>query len=289
MSWLSEAIKTAIDKGEGLAVGKLGTCEAETMFIHKNRHPYNWPTRLQMTRNAGLWPDSNKTLQQWAVHMEKHTLPAMDGMALWWYKEHEESTVQMYAAQAHTERGLDWMNPWMDPWTLSIPSDAKVCVVSPFSESIEQQMPHLNQLFGKPIWQEPVPTIIPIKTGCSPVHDSTSPAAWNKSLQESGWKAAVDSLVNQVIDAGARVAIVGCGALSLPIVAALKKRGIIAIHTGGVTQVIFGIRGGRWLNDPDYKHLMDSPLWTNPTESEIPIHAKKIEKGCYWVLPTNKI
>ncbi len=81
----------------------------------------------------------------------------------------------------------------------------------------------------------------------------------------------------------ARIAIVGCGALSLPIVAALKQRGIIAIHTGGVTQMIFGIRGMRWVEDPKFSHLCERPNWTNPCPSETPIHAKTIERGCYWM------
>ncbi len=285
MDWLATAIQTALHEGKGLAVGKLGTCELDTLYIYHTKFIFDWVTRLQMTRNAGLWPDNNKTLQDWATYMSKHVLPEMDCLASWWSKEREAEIFKAYAPQAHIQTGLEWFEPWRSghEWTLAIPAGTKVAVVSPFTESLTAQSEYLNLLFEIPIWQEPLPEIIPIKTGCSPVFDSTSEAAWPMTVRSGGWNKAVDHIVNQVIESKARVAIVGCGALSLPIVVALKKRGIIAIHTGGVTQMIFGIRGNRWIKDPKFSALCERPFWTNPRPSEIPLHAKSIEGACYWV------
>ena len=281
MSWLADAIQRALTEHKGLAVGKLGTCEAETLWLYLHNYPYNWHLRMTMMRNAGLWPDSNTTLHGWAAHMKHHVLPVLDGVAAWYNAAHEVPVLDAYASQAHREAGLDWLNPW--EWVSCIPADTKVAVVSPFQESIEQQIPHLNGLFPHPVWQDPPPTILPIKTGCSPVYDSISDAAWPRVIQQAGWKAAVNHIVEQVVASEARIALVGCGGLSLPIVAALKQRGIIAIHTGGTTQLAFGIRGGRWKSDPVIAPLMESPLWTNPRPSETPTHAKTIEGGCYWM------
>jgi hypothetical protein len=283
MPWLNHAIKDALEKGHGLAVGKLGTCEAETMYLFHHKHPYNWITQTAMTRNAGLWPASNATLHEWATHMSKHVLPHMDAVAAWYNPEHENVVLKAYAPTARIESGLDWLNPWHDLWTTVIPSDVKVAVVCPFAESIVHQTPHLNHLFPQPIWPTPLPQIIPIKTGCSPVYDSTSPAAWPDHIQKGGWRIAVVDIVRSVVSSGARVALVGCGALSLPIVVALKARGIVAIHTGGSTQCIFGIRGKRWITDREIAPLLHSPLWTNPRPSETPTHATTIEGGCYWM------
>jgi hypothetical protein len=282
-SWLSKAIRDALAENRGLAVGKLGTCEAETAYLHHHKYPYSWITRLAMTRNAGLWPDNNKTLEDWAAYMVRHVLPQMDGVARWWNMEHEGTVFRAYAPHAHIQEGIDWFDPWRDPWTMAIPSGTKVAVVTPFVESLQHQLPHLNKMFDEPIWQEPLPEFIGIRTGCSPVFDATSSAAWSTDIQQGGWFKALIQIVKEVVDSGARVAIVGCGALSLPIVAALKTRGIVAIHTGGLTQVLFGIRGKRWTTDPKYAHLTENPYWTNPRESETPTHAKTIEKGCYWM------
>ena len=283
-SWLSTAIRDALAENRGLAVGKLGTCEAETAYLHHHKYPYSWSTRLAMTRNAGLWPDNDKTLGDWAAYMVRHVLPQMDGVARWWNAEQEGLLFRAYAPGVHIEEGLDWMDHLHDPWTKAIPSGTKVAVVTPFVESLQHQLPYLNKLFPEPVWQEPLPEFIPIRTGCSPVFAATSAAAWPVDIQKGGWMTALVHIVKEVVNSGAKVAIVGCGALSLPIVAALKTRGIVAIHTGGHTQVLFGIRGQRWTTDRNYAPLMmEDPYWTNPRESETPTHAKTIEKGCYWM------
>jgi hypothetical protein len=285
MSDLALAIRSAIAEGKGLAVGKLGTCELDTLYIYYHKHPYNWVTRLAMTRNAGLWPDSNKTLQDWATHMEKHVLPQIDLVAQWWNAEYEGTVFRAWAPQAKVIDGIDWFEPWRPghEWTREIPAGTKVAVVSPFHESIAAQAPNINKLFESPIWQEPLPEIIPIRTGCSPIYDSTSDAAWSAEIRAADWRLAVVHVVKQVVASGAKVALVGCGALSLPIVIALKKQGVIAIHTGGVTQMIFGIRGDRWVKDPKFTALCEREHWVSPQACETPLHAKTIERGCYWM------
>ena len=42
------------------------------------------------------------------------------------------------------------------------------------------------------------------------------------------------------------VAIIGCGAYGMPLGAMLKDAGKTVIHLGGVTQILFGIKGKRW-------------------------------------------
>jgi hypothetical protein len=287
MSWLSLAIRNALLENHGLAVGKLGTCELETMYIYNNRYPYNWVLRTEMTRNAGLWPAENQTLHAWAKHMATYVLPKMDGIAAWWNPLYEDCVIKAFANKAHVEKGIEWINPWTDFWLREIPSSCGVAVVSPFAESITTQLDCLNELFPEPLWSSPAPRIFPVKTGCSPIYDGKSPAAWPSGIQNGGWLAAVSDIVEKVMVSGARVALVGCGALSLPIVVALKEKGIVAIHTGGITQCIFGIRGKRWIEDPTIGPLLSSPHWISPQPSETPIHAKTIEGGCYW-MPVEK-
>ena len=96
------------------------------------------------------------------------------------------------------------------------------------------------------------------------------------------WEDAVSYTVDKVIETGATVALIGCGALSLPIAAALKKRGISAIHTGGATQILFGIKGKRWLTHAVIGPMMNS-AWISPHSDEVPTRAERVEGGCYWV------
>lgn len=278
MDWLSEAIASALREGRGLAVGKLGTCEAEAVYAHVHKAPYAG-IRRAMFRNAGIWPES--ALHAWATHMATEVLPGMDHVVAWYNPLHEQAVFKAYAKTAEVHQGLQWFNPWEVPWIKVLPVGTRVAVVSPFAESVSLQIPHLNSLFSEPLWNDPY--IVPIRTGCSPALDTTSAAAWPATTLAGGWRVAVQNVVEQVLESGARVALVGCGGLSLPIVAALKRRGVIAIHMGGVLQVLFGIRGRRWIEDKDIGPLMKSPLWRDPLPTETPQNAKQIEGGCYWM------
>jgi hypothetical protein len=165
-------------------------------------------------------------------------------------------------------------------WTKHIKPGTKVAVVSPFSVSIQNQWPHRDEIWAAhPIWNSEPPTIIPISCGYGPL--LTARHGWPTAVLEGGWKSAVRYIVDCVVSSGATLAIIGCGALSLPIAASLKACGISAIHTGGATQIMFGIKGRRWLtHDIISKFFNDA--WCSPLPLEIPTEASKVEGGCYW-------
>jgi leucyl aminopeptidase (aminopeptidase T) len=104
---------------------------------------------------------------------------------------------------------------------------------------------------------------------------------WPKEILEEGPEAAVTYLAQKVTDSGARYAFVGIGALSIPLVAELKRRNIVAIHTGGGTQIMFGLKGRRWLNHSIISTFFNS-AWTSPTSEETPSYAQRVEGACYW-------
>lgn len=59
-----------------------------------------------------------------------------------------------------------------------------------------------------------------------------------------------------------------------------------AIHLGGGTQLLFGIKGKRWEgryhgDDTRFADLFNE-YWTYPSENEKPQNAEKVEGGCYW-------
>ena len=49
------------------------------------------------------------------------------------------------------------------------------------------------------------------------------------------------------------IAIIGAGAYGLPLGAFIKKIGRQAIHLGGATQILFGVRRARWEVDPFFR------------------------------------
>ena len=64
----------------------------------------------------------------------------------------------------------------------------------------------------------------------------------------------------------------------------VKRNGKKAIHMGGATQLLFGIRGQRWENyieHFDYNQFMND-YWVRPSSEETPQQSKNVEGGCYW-------
>ena len=70
----------------------------------------------------------------------------------------------------------------------------------------------------------------------------------------------------------------------MPLAAMLKKAGKQAIHMGGVTQILFGIKGKRWEKEKSYGYIkaLMNDNWIYPEENERPKSSNKIEGNCYW-------
>ena len=77
------------------------------------------------------------------------------------------------------------------------------------------------------------------------------------------------------------LAIIGAGPYGLPLGAYIKTLGKQAIHIGGATQILFGIKGKRWEENERFKKFFNKN-WTYPLENETPQSAKDLEGGCYW-------
>lgn len=81
---------------------------------------------------------------------------------------------------------------------------------------------------------------------------------------------------------GFDVALLGCGAYGMSLGAFIKRDlGLKAVHLGGVTQVLFGIKGGRYDSNPYYNRLYND-FWVRPNESERPSNFLQHEGGAYW-------
>ncbi len=78
------------------------------------------------------------------------------------------------------------------------------------------------------------------------------------------------------------VAILGCGAYGLPlvnfIVHELKRP---AVYIGGGVQILFGIKGRRWLSHPVISTFFNDN-WVFPSDNEKPSGADQVEGSSYW-------
>lgn len=77
------------------------------------------------------------------------------------------------------------------------------------------------------------------------------------------------------------IAIIGCGAYGLPLAAYVKSLGKKAVHLGGATQILFGIKGRRYDKQPFYQSLYNE-YFVRPKSEERPQNYLKFVYGDYW-------
>ena len=97
----------------------------------------------------------------------------------------------------------------------------------------------------------------------------------------NNWFEAYEYMLEQCKSMDFDVAIIGCGAYGFPLGAEIKKMGKCAIHLGGVTQLLFGIRGKRWDSYGGVYESMINDSWIRPSGEEITDIVKSVEDGCY--------
>lgn len=62
------------------------------------------------------------------------------------------------------------------------------------------------------------------------------------------WFEALDWMKQEITSKSFDICIIGCGAYGFHLAAHVKRIGKQAIHMGGATQLLFGIKGNRWEN-----------------------------------------
>lgn len=168
---------------------------------------------------------------------------------------------------------LNHIEPWRaeKPWTEAL-EGRKVLVIHPFEESIREQYAKRERLFPKanvlPAFE--LKTLKAVQT-----------IAGEKDERFADWFEALEYMYTEAMKIDFDVAVLGCGAYGLPLAAKLKDSGRQAIHMGGATQILFGIKGRRWVDNPRAGILFND-AWTYPKESETPKNCQVVENHCYW-------
>lgn len=157
------------------------------------------------------------------------------------------------------------------PWTSSL-KGKRVLVIHPFEKTIWSQYQRREKLFANPdiLPEFELRTLKAVQT-----------IAGEKDDRFQDWVEALYFMRDKALSIDFDVAILGCGAYGFPLAALLKRAGKQAIHLGGATQILFGIKGGRWDTHPVISKLYNE-YWVRPDTSEVPRKAKDIENACYW-------
>ena len=157
------------------------------------------------------------------------------------------------------------------PWTAAL-KGKKVLVVSPFSEQIKFQYSRRDLL-----WEDK--NVLPDFTL------ETEDAIWYYAGKQDdrfkNWFEAFDHLYKSIMTHDFDVAILGCGYFGFALAARIREAGKQAVHMGGATQLLFGIKGSRWDNNPNINRYYNE-YWIRPDEKLRPEDDKNLDDGCYW-------
>lgn len=297
IDWGAEAVRDAFSGPTPCFIGRNGTVELEALFFwftHRLGSAKPWPQRLldTMSRNAGVWPATEASMDAWAGAYAK-SLGALDGLAAGWFapfRNTEAALLSQFAPQAFTTPLRSLEPYYVAPerrWTKTL-AGKRVAVITSFPDTVIAQTDKFRA--AERIWAAvPEPeTILPHGTFWATVRTYYAPAVAQGNMATGwpaasvpDWQAAVSWTVMRTIATRPDVAIVGCGGLGMLIGAELKRRGVSVIVLGGATQVLFGIKGQRWAS-----HEVISGFWNDdwvwPGPGETPTGAGSIEGACYW-------
>lgn len=266
-----------ISEGFPFMACRYGYVELDTMISVERFVKRKNETRLQhvlkkrdISNNSGFFPMDKDMVIEFGEQMMMWSGDAdLFGV---WYIPFEEYALTKYAPNAELTF-LRSYEPWnaIQPWTMAL-TNKKVLVVHPFAETISSQYKKRNELFpGKDILPQ-----FDLKT-----YKAVQTIAGNIDDRFETWFEALDYMTEQIKKIDFDIAILGCGAYGLPLASRIKTFGKQAIHMGGATQLLFGIKGKRWDNHPIISKLYNQ-AWVRPSENEKPNNASNVEQGCYW-------
>lgn len=274
-------------------IGRFGSNEIESTVFTRNRKYYKYDfinyalgksdiwwypenTINRMYYNAGFFSPSIEQLDMFGEEMIK-AMPLLDVLGSW-CKEEGYFIDKLFNA---TFIDLELLNPlWGsegEPWTLAL-EGKKVLVVHPFTDTIQAQYAR-RKLIHKDHRILPDFSLITLK--------AVQTITGQKSDKYETWFDALRYMQNEIDKVDYDICIIGCGAYGFLLAAHCKRQGKKAIHLGGATQLLFGIKGKRW-EDPNYVFngkgysSFFTPNWVRPSAKETPSQSTNIEEGCYW-------
>jgi len=280
-------IKAALLDEKPVMIARLGSTELNCMVNYlgvtqkakyksvsgyiSGKTPQWWWNRSimqQMQDWSGFFPVDVKQIERFC-EMMIGILPDVDILGSWLKEEkffdHELSGSRKVV--------LEDLEPFFTPrpWTAAL-AGKKVLVVHPFDKAIRKQFEVREFLFENQLLPDfELQTIQAVQS-----------LAREKTVFNN-WFDALDSMKEKIAAANFDVCILGCGAYGFPLASFVKSMGKKAVHLGGVTQLLFGIKGSRWENYIVYPYTnLYNEYWTRPGEENRPQKAAIVENACYW-------
>ena len=272
----NDCIAWHLEKGEPFAAGRFGANELSIVISFLRGRGCGWYYNKKQTElfcnNAGFFPKNPLLFNEFAELMIS-TCANIDFIGVWDLPM-EDYIIRNYMLKTGEIAPLRALEPWYvqdNPWTWQL-KGKRVLVVHPFVNSIKEQYQKRKMLFpeGDFLPEFELKLIPAIQT-----------SGGERDERFKNWFTALDYMHQKIMNETFDIAILGCGAYGFPLAVKIKEMGRQAIHMGGATQLLFGIKGKRWDNHPIVSRLYNEN-WIRPRENEYLKNMNQIENGCYW-------
>lgn len=264
-----------IISGHSFMAARLGGTELNAMINYEKKgfkasRSKNEAIHL-LVNYSGFFPDNSKELDKFCGLMYV-SCKSLDLLGVW-NNYMEDYIVFRYCSNCLIAH-LQGLEPWYvsKPWTAAL-KGKKVLVLHPFEKTIRSQYNRREKLF-------PGTDILP-EFGELYTVKAVQTLTGKRDPRFSSWFEALDWMFEEAMKYDFDLAIIGCGAYGFPLAARIKEAGRQAVHMGGATQLLFGIKGKRWDTHPVISQMYNK-YWVRPDKSEIIEKAADVENGCYW-------
>lgn len=289
---LLNAIRRVIEEKKGLAVGKLGFSEQFMLgylpFLESN------PTELQIRsyesllryyceNQFGVFPTSVEYLNKFASFYGER-VRTIDFLGLFGVDQEERLVLgygkdSMFVKYQDTEPDRSIPD---NPSNCYLPffADKRILFISPFADLLKERAQketfELTWANTQKKWFYPR-SISAIKIPYSYGSSVSTHIRYGNSTN------LFESICSKIDKHEFDIAIMGVGALGLPLASYIKYKGKLAISMGGHMQVLFGVLGARWKNDEYWKSKYINDTWIDMPEKYYPVNRDQLsDKGAYW-------
>ena len=280
-----DQISAMLNSGKPCLVTRFGMVELSVVStvvqqLKKRRVLFSETTQNRFCQCAGFFPQSDALYTRYACEALKIVAQA-DIMAAFNFRSiMEKEIITRYSPDATLidlgslcESAIECENPW----TRCL-ENKRVLVIHPFEKTIRAQYEKRHVLFRNP--------------KVLPRFELTT----LKAVQGIGakdimgyrdWFDALDTMCRKIDAVDFDIALIGAGAYGMFLAHYVKKIGKQAIHTAGATQLLFGIKGHRWMHEqPDFAQRLFNQHWVFPCDEDTPDHLHAITdvegSPCYW-------
>jgi len=269
----SELLKEELLSNKPSMIARFGSTEIKAILYPKMPWVFRVFFRKRFFSNmdilSGFFPSNEENIRRFSTLMY-NDMKELDILGSWRMEERflEKQYPKAKRIQLSALEPYLYENPWSE-----VLAEKKILVIHPFNRTIEGQ--YLNN--SENLFQDK--RVLPKFKSLETIK-AVQTIAGNRS-GFADWFEALEYMKAEIDKRDFDIAIIGCGAYGFPLAAHVKRMGKKAVHLGGPTQILFGIKGKRWIENDKFDSIINE-YFVFPSAEDLPENAKKVEGGCYW-------